>query len=299
MTENTKIEWAHHTMNFWTGCEPVSPGCAGCYAETWAKRAGRVFAERKRTTPANWRQPFKWDTRAKAEAAPARVFTNSLADFFDNKVPEEWRAEAFAVIRATPHLHWLVLTKRIGNALSMIERAADWHFDHGDRNVAGWLTDWYRHRVAPANVWLGATVVNQAEVGRDIPKLLKVPARVRFLSCEPLLEQVFIGDALATGDLHWVIVGGESGPKSRPFHVEWSRTLVAQCQFFGARAFVKQFGAVPYDLACRSHDWPGRSSKDASREMDGSLRVVLADRKGGDLSEWPIGLRVRQFPEVA
>jgi protein gp37 len=322
MVENTAIEWARHTCNFWTGCAAVGPGCAGCYAETWAKRAGRDFAERRRTTSQNWRKPYKWNAEAARTGEVTRVFTNSLADFFDNQVPHEWRAHALRVMRETPALTWLVLTKRIGNAVRLIEAAADWHFDYGDRDVAGWLTDWYKHGIPPANVWLGATVVNQAEVDRDLPKLLATPAAVRFASCEPLLGWVYLGahfrhdhhvgdtntcevcrlvenpmHAADARGLDWVIVGGESGPKARPFHAEWARTLRAQCSYFGAKVFVKQMGANVWDAIARGHDWPLIAQTTVDDQNDGNCRMKLADRKGGDMNEWPISLRRREFPQ--
>lgn len=293
-------------MNFWTGCEPISPGCAGCYAETWAKRAGRVFSERKRTTPENWRKPYRWDAHARNAGERARVFTNSLADFFDNKVPDQWRAEAFEIMRGTPHLDWLVLTKRIGNARAMIERAADWLFDNGDRNVCGWLTDWYRSGIMPSNIWLGATVVTQAEVDRDVPKLLAVPARVHFLSCEPLLEWVYLGAhfrhehhvidsgpecavcGIIDTPLHapnakgvdWVIVGGESGGGARGMDIGWATRIVEECRAASVPVFVKQLGARPY-------------------MSPGPITWHTTSTKGGDMSEWPEVLRVREFPRVS
>lgn len=321
MSAHSKIEWTHHTFNPWWGCDKVSPGCAGCYAEAWAKRTGHGNlwqGARRRMSAAYWRQPLKWDRAAAAAGERHRVFCASMADVFDNVVMHEWRADLFSLIRDTPNLDWLLLTKRIGNARGMLEAAADWHFNHGDRNVAGWLTDWYRHGVPPAGVWLGATVINQAEVDRDVPKLLATPARVHFVSCEPLLEWVYLGahfrhdphprvadlvcDVCQRADnplhapnakgLDWIIVGGESGGKSRPFHVEWARTLIAQCSYFGAKVFVKQVGNRPHDVDKRAHDWP----RVMARRADGSL--VLEDRKGGNMDEWPISLRRREFPPV-
>lgn len=207
MAENSKIEWAHHTFNPWYGCQPVGPGCDHCYAEGWAKRSGLVQwgpgAERRRSSAANWKKPLRWDRQAEiaieawekfkatqpgltdqaleaqgfVKPVRPRVFCASLADVFDNAVPAEWRADLFRVILQTPYLDWLLVTKRIGNAHRLMEEAV--------YRVTGSQTGWPWH-----NVWLGITVCNQAEANRDIPKLLAVPARVRWLSIEPLLGPV-------------------------------------------------------------------------------------------------------------
>ena len=253
MAENSKIEWTHHTFNPWIGCQKVGPGCDSCYAEAMMDaRLGRVewgpHGARLRTSPANWRQPLKWDRDAAAAGERPRVFCASLADVFDNhaSIMPEWRADLWALIRATPNLDWLLLTKRPGNIAKMLP--PDW----GD---------------GYANVWLGCTVVNQDEADRDIPKLLAVPARVRFLSMEPLLGPVDLTElknpAVAIGehiysaldcdvdpeDDEWhgakidlVIVGGESGPGARPMHPDWVLSLRDQCQAAGVAFFFKQWG---------------------------------------------------------
>ncbi|MDN7654348.1 phage Gp37/Gp68 family protein [Burkholderia multivorans] len=257
MSENTKIEWCDHTFNPWEGCQKVGPGCDHCYAETRnARFAGGTAvnwgpgAPRRRTSPANWRKPLVWEA-AHAEFFAShgrrqRVFCASLADVFDNAVPDAWRADLFDLIWNTPHLDWLLLTKRIGNAGPMIARA----LELAGRNV-NTLWPW-------ANVWLGATIVNQAEANRDVPTLLAVPARVRFLSMEPLLGPVNLAksgalwsdmngnivDATARGlrRVDWVIAGGESGPGARPMHPDWARSLRDQCAAAGVPFLFKQWG---------------------------------------------------------
>ncbi len=277
MAETTAISWTDATFNPWTGCTKVSPGCDGCYAESWSKRAGDKVgkwgpgAPRVRTTPANWRKPLKWDetpfyacsccgwrgdrptydvlgSDVVAASCPhcvdagrdhvlriarRRVFCASLADVFDNEVPQEWRADLFDLIDATKNLDWLLLTKRIGNVGRMIP----------DRcSVA-----------LPRNVWLGATVVNQEEADRDIAKLLAVKMLgVRFLSMEPLLRPVDLATLHYTNaddwvvpalpDLDWVIVGGESGHGARPMHPDWVRSLRDQCAAAGVSFHFKQWG---------------------------------------------------------
>ncbi len=259
MSENSKIEWTDHTFNPWEGCQKVGPGCDHCYAETRnARFAGGVAinwgpgAPRRRTSAANWRKPLAWNANHEAFFAEhgrrQRVFCASLADVFDNAVDLQWREDLFALIRCTPNLDWLLLTKRIGNVPMMVSI------------IPGWLPD---------NVWLGATITSQVEADRDIPKLLEVPARVRFLSMEPLLGPVDLThiklkgashpergqppvtfDALrgwfgGSGDparVDWVIVGGESGPGARPIHPDWARSLRDQCAAAGVPFLFKQWG---------------------------------------------------------
>lgn len=262
MAENSKIEWTDHTFNPWVGCIKVSPACDHCYAESWAKRAGRADlwhgGAPQRTSEANWRKPVKWNADAAKAGMRTRVFCASLADVFDNAVPHEWRSDLFRLIRATPYLDWLLLTKRIGNAARMIDRAlTDGHLRTSREPFWPW-----------PNVWLGSTVVTQEEADRDIPKLLATPVAVRFLSCEPLLGPIDLGLStgvrLADGTLwrgikpliDWVIVGGESGPKARPMHPDWARSLRDQCSGRAA-FFMKQMtkkAEIPTDLLVR--EWP-------------------------------------------
>lgn len=263
MTENSKIEWTDHTFNPWTGCTKVSPACDHCYAEGWAKRSGAVKwgpgEPRRRTTEANWRKPLQWNRQAEQQGIRYRVFCASLADVFDNEVLHAWRQDLFELIGHTPNLDWLLLTKRIGNVNNM---------------VLGGM---------PSNVWLGITVANQAEADRDIPKLLNVPAQVRFLSMEPLLgpvrlDRILLGSGPATfkdyphitkaeftvnalkgaksinwSGIDWVIAGGESGHKARPMHPDWARSLRDQCVAAGVPFFFKQWG----EYADLTEDKPG------------------------------------------
>lgn len=259
MSENSKIEWTDHTFNPWEGCQKVGPGCDRCYAETRNARFGGgqavnwgPGAPRRRTSAANWRKPLAWERNAGAFYAQnqrhQRVFCASLGDVFDNAVDPAWRADLFELIRATPNLDWLLLTKRIGNVLNM-----------GYPIGADGL-------MLP-NIWLGATICNQEEADRDIPKLLAVPARVRFLSMEPLLGPVDLrtididghseiyplkGTVSCEDDdgnpvanlpaIDWVIVGGESGTNARPMHPDWARSLRDQCSAAGVPFLFKQWG---------------------------------------------------------
>lgn len=222
MGESTNIAWTDHTFNPWIGCQAISPGCDHCYAEAYAKRVGRDFAQRTRTSAEYWKQPFKWDRAARERGTPTRVFCSSLADVFDNEVPEQWRKDLFDVIARTPHLTWQLLTKRIGNAHRMLI---------------------HEPRSPFPNVWLGITVVNQEEADRDIRKLLALIATKRFLSVEPMLGPINI-QPYARG-IDWVICGGESGHHARTFELGWARDLAQQCREAGVSFFMKQLGTRP------------------------------------------------------
>ena len=260
MAENSAISWTDHTFNPWIGCTKVGPGCDNCYAKAdFEDRKHRVIwgagQARSRTSPTNWNLPFKWDRQAKAAGVRARVFCASLADVFDNEVDPAWRDDLFWVIHKTPNLDWLLLTKRIGNAAVMMREAMA---------AIDPMAEW---PLPLPNVWIGATIVNQEEADRDIPKLLAVPAHMRFLSMEPLLGPVDIErwafdrekaindcmngpaacneyQARASLDpcVDWVIVGGESGPNARPMHPDWARSLRNQCAAAGVPFHFKQWG---------------------------------------------------------
>lgn len=262
MSEHTAISWADSTFNPWVGCQKVSPGCDHCYAERLMDhRLHRVQwgagQPRKRTSAANWRQPLLWEREHQAfqlaHGRRRRVFCASLSDVFDNAVQESWRLDLFWLILQTPHLDWLLLTKRIGIARGMLALTMC------QLDPAG------EHPAPLPNVWLGATICNQAEADRDIPKLLDTPAAVRFLSIEPMLGDIRLGSWLqrspsaafeagrVTSDMpdwtrigsiaiDWVICGGESGPHARPMHPDWVRSLRDQCATAGVPFHFKQWG---------------------------------------------------------
>lgn len=248
MGENSAIEWCDHTFNPWIGCTKVSPGCDVCYAERLAvTRLGVSWGphgERRRTAPGTWALPLRWNRQAEREGRRFRVFCASLADVFDNQVPEEWRTDLWRLIEATPHLDWLLLTKRPQNIRPMMiaARRAILGAEVAEEHV---LWPW-------PNVWLGTTVENQEEAARRIPHLLRAPAAVRFLSCEPLLGPVDLAPWWKESPpgstywhpngLHWVITGGESGPGARPMHPDWARSLRDQCAAAGVPFFFKQWG---------------------------------------------------------
>lgn len=203
MSANTKIEWADHTFNPWIGCTKVGPGCDNCYAKAdFDDRKHRVTwgAGQARSRTKTWGDPVKWNKQADAFFAEhgrrQRVFCASLADVIDNEVPGQWRADLFSLIAATPYLDWLLLTKRIGNVKAMLDGLA--HLG---------TTDSVLDRMPLPNVWIGATICNQEEADRDIPKLLAVPAAKRFLSIEPLLGSVDLSAHIAPPDLPFFMAG--------------------------------------------------------------------------------------------
>lgn len=263
MAENTKIEWADHTFNPWVGCTKVSPACDHCYAESWAKRAGSPelwTGQRRRTKEANWQKAIKWNREAARLGIRYRVFCASLADVFDNQVPTRWRDDLWHWIELTPHLDWLLLTKRPQNIAKFLPDPRT--------GVKPWDDGW-------PNVWLGTTAENQTELNRRAPHLARVPAAVRFLSCEPLLDELdltairyreedagirwnaltaeawvensesasaYSNSSDGVPRLDWIIAGGESGPGARPMHPAWARKLRDDCTAAGVPFLFKQWG---------------------------------------------------------
>lgn len=236
MAENSKIEWTVHTWNPWIGCTQVGPPCFNCYAEGMMDhRYGRVRwgagQARLRTSETNWKMPHRWDRAAAAAGRVDTVFCLSLGDIWDNEVPESWRHEAFAVMNATPHLLYLLLSKRIGNAIKMC-----------DGNPL------------PRNAALGSTFGNQEEYDRDRMKLkhagATLGARFTFASIEPMLGPVIL-DGNAPD---WIICGGESGPKARMMDPQWARDLRDSSGRLGRAFFMKQMTSkkpIPDDLMVR------------------------------------------------
>lgn len=227
MAELSAISWTDATFNPWIGCTKVSPACDHCYAERDNKLRGWVSGwgpgePRKRTK--TWGEPLKWDRKAAESGKPLRVFCASLADVFDNEVSQEWRDDLFALIRKTPNLRWILLTKRIGNARKMLP--LDWFTSE--------QTSVYDH------VGLMATIANQEEWDRDWPKLSALPAPWRGISMEPLLGHIDIGDARPD----WVITGGESGPQRRPLDMDAVRSIRDQCARNGVTFHHKQNGGL-------------------------------------------------------
>jgi protein gp37 len=226
--KNSKIEWTDHTFNPWWGCTKVSPACENCYAETLAKRLGKnvwgAKAPRRVLSEHHWKEPIKWNAQAAELGIRARVFCASMADVFeDRSVVNGPRERLWNLMAATPHLDWLLLTKRPENIEAMTP----------------WIDVW------PQNVWLGTTVETQKYADERLPHLLKHPSAVRFVSCEPLLGPLDLRPwfrRLGLDPLDWVIAGGESGHRPRPMHPDWVISVRDQCVKAGVPFFFKQWG---------------------------------------------------------
>jgi protein gp37 len=301
MSENSNIQWTDHTFNGWWGCTKVHAGCKNCYAEALDKRFGPSHwgNNPRRMVLGEWSKPEKWNMEAWRAGKRARVFCSSMCDVFeDYRGPVvdqqgndvKWsvdglRRRIFTMIEQTPWLEWLLLTKRPENIRPMVPLR--------------WLDNW------PANVMTGTSPCDQKTANECIPHLLAVPGR-HFLSCEPLLGPIdFTDDDGPNGmggkfsvlnlGIDWVIIGGESGHGARPCDVRWIESIAKQCADAGVAYFVKQLGA---------HAGYSNPIGDAVRAWgdctitpyEDGVRFITKDKKGGDPSEWPSHLRVRQFP---
>jgi len=227
MAENSGIEWTTHTLNVWIGCTKVSAACDNCYAEVWDERfqgqtGGRWGPHADRTKTKTLGKVQGWQQKAKESGVRSRVFCSSLADIFDNhkSIQPEWREELWAVIRKSPNLDFLMLTKRPQN----IERylPSDW----GDTGYP--------------NVWLGISTENREEMLRRGTVLSKIPAKVKFWSAEPLLGDLGVIPDEIMPD--WIIAGGESGPGFRETDADWYRSIRDQCASKGVPFLFKQYG---------------------------------------------------------
>lgn len=342
VSERTKIEWADSTASPWTGCTPVSAGCDHCYARTLAKRYGwsrewgagvprhrfagfeRAVMAMERKAAAGW---FKQCTGCGArgwandhgvicgncgislfamDTARPRVFP-SLCDWLDPEVPVEWLADLLDVIRRTPHLDHLLLTKRPGRAWERLSKIFGVRLDC--RPCHFFSKSWrIIEQCMPHNVWIGATVENQAAAEERIPELLRIPAARRFISVEPCLGPVDLtpfepfcsrGGSDVEDGIHWVICGGESGPGARPMHPDWPRTLRDQCVSAGVPFVFKHWGewsectANGHDGFTKDHYWIGLDGavydeSDAPNDQCACMQRVGKERAGRllDGREW-------------
>ena len=231
MATVSAIEWTEETWNPVTGCSKVSAGCVNCYAEVMARRlqAMRVpgydngFA--LTLMPERLNQPIR-------KKKPTRFFVNSMSDLFHEDVPDEFLDEIFKVMRQTPHHTYQILTKR-----------------------AYRLPQYFGSKIIPANIWLGVTVEDRESGIPRIEHLREVNAAIRFLSVEPLLQDL---GRIDLSDIHWVIVGGESGPNARPMSQEWVLSIKEQCHEYGSAFFFKQWGTWGMDMVKRNKKANGR-----------------------------------------
>ncbi len=276
----TKIQWCDATWSPWIGCTPVSLGCANCYAAR--STPARVFGVKwgkyqKRRPTKHWETPRKWNRDAK----PGMLIFPSLCDPFDSEVNWEWRSELYSLVVETPNLVWLLLTKRPGNIM---------------RDIRLWPIG-----TIPNNVWLGVSVENQEMADVRLPVLASINHPNRFVSFEPLLEPITVGQFPFT----WAIIGGESGPNARPCDLYDIRWVKKQCEQRHIPVFVKQLGSnpvcgCPNFVQVTEFEW---RHEEACELCDGTEIVPyryggrpLRHKKGGDPDEWPEDLRVREMP---
>ena len=275
----TSIEWATDVWNPVTGCTKVSQGCKHCYAE---RIASRFWGERKftdvRVHPDRLDEPLHW-------RKPRRVFVNSMSDLFHEDVPDSFIGRVFGVMSAAYWHTFIVLTKRANRMYSYLSDV-DMHkkLDPTNTNQRWQLFDTWRDipAVLP-NVWLLVSIEDQKSADERIPLLLQTPAAVRGVSYEPALGPVDFRPYLLADPgrpnwsrlnrLHWIIMGGESGPGARPMHPTWALSVRDQCQAAGVPFFFKQMGSA----------WANLNN--------------TADRKGGEWDEWPDDLRIREYPK--
>ena len=276
------------TFNAWRGCQKISPGCANCYAEAldnWL-HGGKHWGPngvRGTHSDAYWRKPLAWDRKAARLGVRLKVFVNSMADVFEDR-PElaAPRARLFRLIDMTPHLDWLLLTKRPENAARLWRKAQE----RARGLLDGEMIEEFAGPTWAGNIWLGTTVEDQRRADARIPHLLAVPAAVRFLSCEPLLGLVdlsaFFGGPYITlpGDrveanynagIDWVIAGGESGHGARPMHPRWARSLRDQCAAASVPFLFKQWGEWAPDCLCGGE----KACREMPRPTPGPVGVMF------------------------
>jgi protein gp37 len=239
MAENSKIGWTNHTMNFWWGCHKVSAECHRCYIGGIMRRAGREpFGGPMRTV--DWSHPYRWNRQAAEQGVRYRIFTCSMSDFF-HPGADEWRDEAWSIIHECENLDWLILTKRP----ELIH----------DRLPPGWGQGY-------SNVWLGVTCGVRSSLPR-LDVLKSIPAKVWFVSAEPLLELLDLTPYL-DGTIHWIITGCEQAGvgKRREMDINWVRAIDHQCREAGIAHFFKQRyvgGKIVFDGLLdgqRRQSWP-------------------------------------------
>jgi protein gp37 len=233
----------------------------------WGRGQARV-----RTSEANWKLPLRWNKEALAANRTDKVFCASLSDWLDDEVDANWLAELLELIARTQNLTWQLLTKRPENWASRMATVQG--IFHEDRMAAVIAKHWLAGTPL-RNAWIGVSAEDQANYDLRVPRLFKIPAKVRFVSAEPLLGLIEMREPPFPD---WVIAGGESGAGARVCCVEWIEDMVRQCRNLHIAPFVKQLGSAP--------------------RWDRMELLRLHDKKGGDAKEWPEALRVREFPNA-
>jgi protein gp37 len=275
VSASTAIQWTDITDNiivaleggWW--CRMISDGCIFCYAAKLNQ--SEFFGGNKLPyTGAPPKLKLREDIIEswRHQTKPKKHFVASMTDIFGDWVPVEWTRKFLDGMALAPRQTFQLLTKRADVAM---ERVKDWLAFRGRSEL-------------PRNIWIGVSVENQKRADERIPLLIQIPARVRFLSVEPMLELTLLN---ADSGISWVIIGGESGPNARPCNVEWIRSIMQQCRLSSVPVFVKQLGARPVEDI---HD--ARGGYLGFQRPDG-----IKHPKGGDPAEWPEDLRVREFPQ--
>ena len=298
MSQNTNIEWTDATWNPTEGCSMAkgseNGGCLNCYAARTALRRPAAGLAVMRDTGPRWTgkvhlvesrldAPLHW-------RAPKRIFVNSMSDLFHEELTDETINRVFAVMALCPRHTFQVLTKRPERMLRYCGKSGHRYFmDYlgvmchqvgilpPDRKISWPLP----------NVWLGVSVENFATWDARVHILKDTPAAKRFVSYEPALEDL---GCVHIDGIDWLIIGGESGPGARPFDIQWARNTIEQCRSVRVACFVKQLGAFPVS------DFTFRDFPSVRIDNNRPRYVRLKNRKGGDMSEWPKDIRVREFP---
>jgi protein gp37 len=285
MGMNSKIEWTHHTFNPWWGCLRVSPACKYCYADSWAKRLGIEAwgenSERKFFSDAHWREPLKWNREAEQAGERRRVFCASMGDVFENRRDlDASRNRLWALIEATPHLDWLLLTKRIQHV----------------KRLAPWSKKW------PRNIWLGTSTEKQNWLEKRVDDLLVHDVVVRFISAEPLLGPLSVSRWLASprrgsNGIDWVIAGGESGVHARSMNPLWAESLRDQCREANVPFHFKQWGHWAPEEIIKDGISARAQRIEVVGQMGELIRMVkIGKTKSGRTLD---GATWDQFPKVA
>lgn len=288
MGDVTNISWCDHTINWWIGCTKVSPACDGCYAEAMMDKRyhkvewgapGKGNGTRVRTSKSTWDAPLKWNRQAEKDGTRPFVFSSSLADIFDNQVDPQWRADAFDVMRKTPRLVYLLLTKRPQNIVKMAD-------------AAGGL---------PENAALGATCEDQPRADKNLPALqvakVELSPLFTFGSFEPLISDIIVPPVFMPD---WVITGGETDQgdhKARPTHPDWFRSLRDQAAACGSVYHHKQNGEfLDFDhIGMAWNDLPN-SIREKQQFINGKAMIKVGKKRSGRELD---GVTHDAFPEVA
>jgi protein gp37 len=322
MSTLTSIEWTDVTWNPVRGCSLVSAGCANCYAMKQAHRFsgnglpydgltemgphGPRWTGKIQLVPEAIDAPLHWKK-------PRRIFVNSMSDLFHEDVPDEFIQQVWATMACADWHTFQILTKRPERMHRFL--CIEDHWAQIGRlvvEISPFAAKRGLHRKSKGqkifgHLWLGVSVEDQATAEERVPILLQTPAAVRWVSVEPMLGPIQLGCGGEFFDygvgrneqndprIHWVVVGGESGPGARPCDMAWIRSIVQQCRAAQVPCFVKQLGSQPFVVEGSqiAQEWYALG---ATAFMDDCGSIHAKDKKGGDMAEWPEDLRVREWP---